>query len=52
MYLRYIERNGQMLGAGEADYTFGWDNKHVGARILLSKVSTYNQNNTFYSLFI
>ena len=41
-----------MLGAGEADYTFGWDNKHVGARILLSKVSTYNQNNTFYSLFI
>ncbi|GAB2281651.1 hypothetical protein Dimus_016223 [Dionaea muscipula] len=37
MYLSYIERNGQVLGADEADYTFGWDNKHVGARILLSK---------------
>lgn len=37
MYLNYIQRNGQVLGASEADYTFGWDNKHVGARILLSK---------------
>ncbi|GAB4829939.1 hypothetical protein Ancab_019585 [Ancistrocladus abbreviatus] len=37
MYLSYIQRNGQVLGADEADYTFGWDNKHVGARILLSK---------------
>ncbi|GMH30875.1 hypothetical protein Nepgr_032718 [Nepenthes gracilis] len=36
-YLSYIQRNGQVLGADEADYTFGWDNKHVGARILLSK---------------
>ncbi|VFQ59612.1 unnamed protein product [Cuscuta campestris] len=36
-YLSYIERNGQTLGAGETDNTFGWDNKHVGARILLSK---------------
>ncbi|XP_057535931.1 endoglucanase 17-like [Amaranthus tricolor] len=37
MYLKYIERNGQVLGASEEDFTFGWDNKHVGARILLSK---------------
>uniref|UniRef100_A0A7C9A5Q8 Endoglucanase n=1 Tax=Opuntia streptacantha TaxID=393608 RepID=A0A7C9A5Q8_OPUST len=37
MYLNYIQRNGQVLGASEADYTFGWDNKHVGARMLLSK---------------
>ncbi|XP_022953707.1 endoglucanase 17-like [Cucurbita moschata] len=36
-YLNYIQINGQTLGAGEFDNTFGWDNKHVGARILLSK---------------
>ncbi|CAN0915514.1 Endoglucanase 17 [Linum grandiflorum] len=37
MYLNYIKLNGQILGADEFDNTFGWDNKHVGARILLSK---------------
>ncbi|MED6145278.1 hypothetical protein PIB30_023518 [Stylosanthes scabra] len=37
MYLNYIQVNGQILGAAEYDNTFGWDNKHVGARILLSK---------------
>ncbi|KAK1354260.1 Endoglucanase [Heracleum sosnowskyi] len=37
MYLHYIQANGQTLGANEGDNTFGWDNKHVGARILLSK---------------
>lgn len=37
MYLQYIQVNGQTLGADETDNTFGWDNKHVGARILLSK---------------
>ncbi|KAH7517040.1 hypothetical protein FEM48_Zijuj09G0019600 [Ziziphus jujuba var. spinosa] len=36
-YLDYIQVNGQILGAAEYDNTFGWDNKHVGARILLSK---------------
>lgn len=36
-YLNYIQVNGQTLGAAEYDNTFGWDNKHVGARILLSK---------------
>ncbi|EPS68604.1 endo-1,4-beta-glucanase, partial [Genlisea aurea] len=36
-YLNYIETNGNTLGAAETDNTFGWDNKHVGARILLSK---------------
>ncbi|PIN24149.1 Cellulase [Handroanthus impetiginosus] len=36
-YLRYIQANGQILGADQSDNTFGWDNKHVGARILLSK---------------
>ncbi|KAK2364702.1 endoglucanase [Trifolium repens] len=37
MYLNYIKVNGQILGADVSDNTFGWDNKHVGARILLSK---------------
>ncbi|XP_071724523.1 endoglucanase 17-like isoform X2 [Rutidosis leptorrhynchoides] len=36
-YLDYIQVNGQTLGASESDNTFGWDNKHVGARVLLSK---------------
>ncbi|XP_075491684.1 endoglucanase 17-like [Primulina tabacum] len=36
-YLSYIQANGQTLGADESDSTFGWDNKHVGARILVSK---------------
>ncbi|KAI9080228.1 hypothetical protein K1719_037622 [Acacia pycnantha] len=37
MYLNYIQVNGPTLGAAEFDNMFGWDNKHVGARILLSK---------------
>ncbi|PWA45429.1 glycosyl hydrolase 9B13 [Artemisia annua] len=36
-YLNYIQSNGITLGAGETDNTFGWDNKHAGARVLLSK---------------
>ncbi|KAF3340629.1 endoglucanase 3 isoform X2 [Carex littledalei] len=37
IYLNYITVNGQTLGADESDNTFSWDNKHVGARVLLSK---------------
>ncbi|KAF8724388.1 hypothetical protein HU200_021422 [Digitaria exilis] len=36
-YLTYIQTNGQVLGADESDNTFGWDNKHAGARILIAK---------------
>ncbi|XP_023740645.1 endoglucanase 17 [Lactuca sativa] len=36
-YLNYIQANGLTLGAAETDNTFGWDNKHAGARVLLSK---------------
>ncbi|OVA02617.1 Glycoside hydrolase [Macleaya cordata] len=36
-YLNYIQTNGASLGADDSDNIFGWDNKHVGARILLSK---------------
>lgn len=41
MYLNYIKLNGQTLGAADSDNIFGWDNKHVGARILLSKVQNH-----------
>ena len=34
-----LKVNGQILGAAEFDNTFAWDNKHSGARILVSKVS-------------
>ncbi|TVU21182.1 hypothetical protein EJB05_30806, partial [Eragrostis curvula] len=36
-YLSYIQTNGQVLGADESDNTFGWDNKHAGARVLIAK---------------
>lgn len=36
-YLNYIQSKGQSLGADESDNIFGWDNKHAGARVLLSK---------------
>ncbi|GLJ50978.1 hypothetical protein SUGI_1085720 [Cryptomeria japonica] len=35
-YLNYIQANGQSLGADESDNIFGWFNKNVGARVLLS----------------
>ena len=37
-YLNYIQSKGQSLGADGSDNIFGWDNKHAGARFLLSKV--------------
>lgn len=48
-YLNYIQENGQTLGGAETDNTFGWDNKHAGARILLSKVLTAPES--FKNLF-
>ena len=46
-YLNYIQVNGQTLGAAQFDNTFGWDNKHVGARILLSKVPILASSSLF-----
>ncbi|MFS7976181.1 putative cellulase [Helianthus anomalus] len=40
-YLNYIQANGRTLGVDENDCTFSWDNKHAGAKILLSKVMMY-----------
>lgn len=37
-YLEYIQNNGKTLGAEENINEFGWDNKHAGLNVLVSKV--------------
>jgi len=49
-YLNYIKANGQILGADEFDNMFSWDNKHVGARILLSKVIQIFETNQRFQI--
>lgn len=59
-FLNYIQSNGKTLGAEENINEFGWDNKHAGLNVLVSKVSQspiypcneYNQslNDTSYKL--
>lgn len=39
-YLGYIQANGKILGADDNINEFGWDNKHAGLNVLVSKVST------------
>ncbi|KAG2680673.1 hypothetical protein I3843_11G110000 [Carya illinoinensis] len=36
-YLAYIRSNGHTLGADDDDYTFSWDDKRAGTKVLLSK---------------
>ncbi|XP_030532006.1 endoglucanase 24-like [Rhodamnia argentea] len=36
-YLNYIQDNGKTLGADENINEFGWDNKHAGLNVLVSK---------------
>ncbi|KAI3888804.1 hypothetical protein MKX03_002083 [Papaver bracteatum] len=36
-YLSYIQNNGHTLGADDDDYSFSWDDKRVGTKVLLSK---------------
>lgn len=38
-YLKYLQNNGKTLGADENINEFGWDNKHAGLNVLVSKVS-------------
>ncbi|KAL3817862.1 hypothetical protein ACJIZ3_003767 [Penstemon smallii] len=42
-YLSYIQSNGHTLGADEDDYSFSWDDKRAGTKVLLSKVGRLNQ---------
>lgn len=37
-YLDYIQNNGKTLGAEDSTNEFGWDNKHAGINVLVSKV--------------
>ncbi|XP_022145452.1 endoglucanase 1-like [Momordica charantia] len=36
-HLNYIQSNGHILGADDDDYTFSWDDKRPGTKILLSQ---------------
>ncbi|KAJ8632400.1 hypothetical protein MRB53_025736 [Persea americana] len=36
-YMAYIQSNGHTLGADDDDYSFSWDDKRVGTKVLLSK---------------
>ncbi|XXG43345.1 hypothetical protein AAC387_Pa01g3400 [Persea americana] len=36
-YMTYIQSNGHTLGADDDDYSFSWDDKRVGTKVLLSK---------------
>lgn len=38
-YREYIVRNEVVLRAGDSINEFGWDNKHAGINVLLSKVN-------------
>ena len=37
-FLQYIHNNGKTLGAEDSSNEFGWDNKHAGLNVLVSKV--------------
>ncbi|KAI4326776.1 hypothetical protein L6164_019312 [Bauhinia variegata] len=36
-FMSYIQSNGHILGADDDDYSFSWDNKRAGTKVLLSK---------------
>ncbi|XP_066397592.1 endoglucanase 23-like [Miscanthus floridulus] len=36
-FLQYIQNNGKTLGAEDSSNEFGWDNKHAGLNVLVSK---------------
>ncbi|XP_059642216.1 endoglucanase 1-like [Cornus florida] len=36
-YMAYIQTNGHTMGADEDDYSFSWDDKRPGTKVLLSK---------------
>lgn len=37
VYMSYISSNGHTLGAEQDDFTFSWDDKRVGTKVLLSR---------------
>lgn len=51
-YMNYIQENRQTLGADDNINEFGWDNKHAGLNVLVSKVSFIHSYNTLLPTFI
>jgi hypothetical protein len=50
-YREYIKRNEVVLGASDAINEFGWDNKHAGINVLISKVHLLHLFLFFFFLF-
>ncbi|XP_075504556.1 LOW QUALITY PROTEIN: endoglucanase 24-like [Primulina tabacum] len=48
-YLSYLQNNGKTLGADENINEFGWDNKHAGLNVLVSKEVIESSNYAFES---
>ncbi|KAG8076265.1 hypothetical protein GUJ93_ZPchr0006g45785 [Zizania palustris] len=48
-YRDYIKRNEVVLGASEAINEFGWDNKHAGINVLISKEVLMGKDEYFQS---
>ncbi|CAO2819347.1 unnamed protein product [Amaranthus hypochondriacus] len=46
-YLSYIQSNGHILGADEDDFSFSWDDKKAGTKVLLSKDFLQERTNDF-----
>ncbi|KAJ4781412.1 Endoglucanase [Rhynchospora pubera] len=46
-YMTYIQSNGHTLGAEDDDYSFSWDDKRVGTKVLLSKGFLQNRIDAF-----
>ncbi|TQD88759.1 hypothetical protein C1H46_025648 [Malus baccata] len=49
-YLAYIKSNGHTLGADDDDYSFSWDDKRPGTKVLLSK-SFLEKNDEEFQLY-
>lgn len=54
-YLNYIQTNIKTLGADDNINEFGWDNKHAGLNVLVSKVNIdlykHGEHFEFFSCF-
>lgn len=49
-YREYIKKNEVVLGASENANEFGWENKHAGINVLISKVSSIVKHDTVHLL--
>uniref|UniRef100_A0A453LE48 cellulase n=1 Tax=Aegilops tauschii subsp. strangulata TaxID=200361 RepID=A0A453LE48_AEGTS len=47
-FREYIQNNGKTLGAEDSINEFGWDNKHAGLNVLISKVQKLLPSTLFH----